>query len=74
MLHYPPWIEGREPTELTPRMEAAGVSICVYGHLHGEDHAMAVRGERRGIDYRFVAADAVDFAPVAILDADGSDA
>jgi len=66
MVHYPPWLDGREPTEVVDHLAAAGVRICVYGHLHGEDHALAVTGTRRGIDFRFVAADAVDFTPVRI--------
>jgi predicted phosphohydrolase len=66
MVHYPPWIDGREPTEVVDLLADAGVRICVYGHLHGEDHALAVTGTRRGIDFRFAAADAVDFTPVRI--------
>jgi len=74
MLHYPPRLRGREPSAVVPILEAAGVSICVYGHLHGEDHRLAVSGEKRGIEYFFVAADAVDFAPqpIAPLEPGGS--
>jgi len=68
MLHYPPWVAGREPTEVVRRMRAAGVSICVFGHLHGADHALAIDGTHDGIRYHFVAADAVDFRPVVILE------
>ena len=67
MLHYPPWIKNRPPTEIVPILREAGVSVCVYGHLHGADHALAVTGERDGIRYELVAADAVDFAPVPIF-------
>ncbi len=66
LLHFPPWIDGREPTEVVEVMARGGVSVCVYGHLHGEDHRVAVHGERRGIRFVFVAADAVGFAPVEI--------
>jgi predicted phosphohydrolase len=66
LLHYPPWLLGREPTAVVDLLRKAGVRIAVYGHLHGEDHALAVRGERDGIHYCFVAADAVDFAPVEL--------
>jgi len=66
MLHYPPWIVGRAPTAVVPLLREAGVSDCVYGHLHGADHALAVRGEREGIRYHLVAADAVAFTPVRI--------
>lgn len=68
MLHYPPWLDGREPTEVVAVLERSGARICVYGHLHGEDHRLAISGTRRGIDYCFVAADAVDFSPVPIAD------
>ena len=43
MLHYPPWIEGRAPTEVVAALRAGAVSTCVYGHLHGTDHALAVQ-------------------------------
>ncbi len=72
MLHYPPWIDGREPTEVVRVLADAGVRDCVYGHLHGEDHRLAVTGERSGIRFHLVAADAVGFTPVEIaLDARG---
>jgi len=66
MVHYPPWIAGREPTEVVAILAAAGVRDCVFGHLHGADHALAVTGEQRGIRFHLVAADAVEFAPVLI--------
>ena len=66
MTHYPPWIADREPSDVVPLLEAGGVSICVYGHLHGEHHALARTGRHRGIDYRLVAADFVGFAPQAL--------
>ena len=67
LMHYPPWIDGREPTPVVAVLREAGVRVCVYGHLHGEDHRLAVRGERSGIRFEFVAADAVGFAPLEIL-------
>ncbi|MCP3918559.1 MAG: hypothetical protein GY711_23680 [bacterium] len=66
MVHYPPRLEGREPTDVVSLLRDAGVRAVVYGHLHGEDHAIAVRGERDGLHYFFVAADAVEFAPVEL--------
>jgi len=67
MLHYPPWILGRARTAVVDILEEAGVTTCVYGHLHGADHAFAVEGLREGIVYRLVAADAVGFAPVLVV-------
>ena len=63
MLHYPPWIEGRAPTAVVAALRAGAVGTCVYGHLHGADHALAVQGLRDGIRYHLVAADAIGFAP-----------
>jgi len=67
LLHFPPWIEDREPGPVVELLRDAAVGICVYGHLHGDDHALAVRGERSGIRFEFVAADAIGFAPREIL-------
>lgn len=66
MLHFPPLLEGRRPSDVVGLLKRAGVSECVYGHLHGDDHRLAVRGERDGIVYYFVAADAVGFTPLEI--------
>lgn len=66
MLHFPPWIEGREPTPVVRILKDAGVRHCVYGHLHGEDHRLGITGEREGIHFYLVAADALGFAPVEI--------
>ncbi|MDX1388327.1 MAG: metallophosphoesterase [Acidobacteriota bacterium] len=68
MLHYPPWLLDRDPTEVVTMLRDAGVRICVYGHLHGEDHGLAVRGEHGGIRFCFVASDAVGFRPRLILE------
>jgi hypothetical protein len=66
LLHYPPWIGGSRPSPVVEILHQAGVRLAVYGHLHGADHAIAVRGERGGIRYCFVAADAVGFSPVEL--------
>ena len=66
MVHYPPWIEGRAPTAVVDVLREGGVETCVYGHLHGADHALGVQGEREGIRFHLVAADAIGFAPLAL--------
>ena len=63
MLHYPPWIEGRAPTAVVAVLKEGGVRTCVYGHLHGANHVLGLEGEREGIDFHLVAADAIGFAP-----------
>ena len=66
MLHYPPWLVGRPPGPVVDILHRADVQACVFGHLHGEDHSLAVTGTHEGIRYLLVASDAVDFAPVPI--------
>lgn len=66
MLHFPPWIEGRAPTEVVEILREARVEACVYGHLHGVDHCLAVTGEHLGIRFQLVASDAIGFAPVEV--------
>jgi len=66
MLHYPPYYVGIGRTEFVPLLEAAGVAVCVYGHLHGRDHRFAFQGERDGVRYQFVAADYLQFQPALI--------
>lgn len=66
LVHYPPRIAGTPPTPVIEQLVAGGVRIVAYGHLHGADHARAIRGARDGLHYLFVAADAVGFAPVEI--------
>ncbi len=66
MLHFPPWIEGRPPTGMVAILKDAGVSVCVFGHLHGSDHALAVTGDREGIRFHLVSSDALGFAPLEI--------
>lgn len=67
MLHYPPWIEGRTPTGVVDVLRDGGVLNCVYGHLHGADHALGVQGVRDGIRFNLVAADAIGFAPLPLV-------
>ncbi len=68
VLHYPPVGPGGGTSEVLDRLNAAGVSVAVYGHLHGEDHAWAPRGRFGAVDVHFVAADYLDFAPALILE------
>jgi predicted phosphohydrolase len=66
MLHYPPWIEGRPPSEVVDLLVEAGVGTCVYGHLHGDDHRLGVTGEHLGILFQLVASDALGFVPAEV--------
>ncbi len=66
-LHYPPFNRHREPSAFTALLEAAPVERCVFGHVHGPGREKVFSGVLRGVDYRFVAADAAGFTPVRIV-------
>jgi predicted phosphohydrolase len=67
LWHYPPFDVYRRPGPCVERFEAAGVTACVYGHLHIEGQwSQAVQGVIRGVRYHCVAADAVGFRPLRI--------
>jgi predicted phosphohydrolase len=63
MTHYPPLRALTEATPMTEIIEAAGASICVYGHLHGHDVERAAQGRHNSVEYKLVSADAVNFVP-----------
>ena len=66
LIHYPPRFTDGRVTEAASMIEAAGVSICVYGHLHGKDHKHGFQGEAGGIRYYLTSCDAIDFEPIEI--------
>jgi len=68
MMHYPPAPRTQAPTGFTELLEAYGVQLCVYGHLHGEAQNGALSGTVRGVHYRLVACDAIGFAPLRVAE------
>jgi len=70
MLHYPPFSDKDRSSGFTELLERAGVSIAVYGHLHGEANRYAFEGERNGVYYHCVAADKLGFMPKRIYETD----
>lgn len=67
LWHYPPFDQHRRPAPCVARFERAGVSACVYGHLHAQGQwSLAVQGVVNGVRYACVAADAVGFRPLRI--------
>jgi len=69
LLHYPPTAPGTDVSPFTTALERAGVSLCVYGHLHRqEDFEAALQGTVRGVTYRLTSADFLDFRPLDVTD------
>ena len=67
MTHFPPLYAGERDTEMTRLMEERGVSVAVYGHLHGEGIRAGFNGVHNGIRYQLVSCDSIDFCPLEIL-------
>jgi len=62
-LHYPPISNDRACEEIDRVLREEGVPCCYYGHLHGGSVKWAFRGEKNGIAYDLVSADALRFCP-----------
>lgn len=65
-LHYPPRYRGYECPEILELLKAYGVTMCCYGHLHGESHKLAIEGVFDGVDFRLCAADYLRFHPLRL--------
>ena len=66
-LHYPPRYKGYECPEILELLEKYDVKRCLYGHLHGYSHGLAVQGLWNGVDYKLVSADFLDFKPFPVI-------
>ncbi len=67
LWHYPPFDAFRRPGPCVERLERAGVTACLYGHLHAQSQwPLAVQGVIQGVRYQCVAADAIGFRPLRI--------
>lgn len=66
LVHYPPRYSDGRVTGAVPLLEAAGVRLCVYGHLHGKDLAYGFEGVAGGIRYLLASVDHIAFRPVEV--------
>ena len=67
LWHHPPFNRFGAAGGAVALLADAGVTACVYGHLHAEDQwSRAVQGLVNGVRYHCVAADAVGFRPLRI--------
>jgi len=67
LWHYPPFDQHGRPGPCVERFARAGVTVCVYGHLHIQGQwSRTVQGNVGGIRYYCVAADAVGFRPLRV--------
>ena len=64
-MHYPPItnqnIKSNETTQFVEVMEKYNVKRCYYGHLHSTSIQEAVEGRYKGIKFKLVSADGLNF-------------
>ena len=67
MLHYPPLSLQVMDTGFTELAQRYGVSLGVYGHLHGPGLRGGFQGEHQGVRYRLTSCDALGFRLTELL-------
>lgn len=67
MMHYPPTNDKFQPSGFTKIFEDFGVSLVIYGHLHGRDsYGRGFRGNFNGVEYNLVSLDYLKCVPLEI--------
>lgn len=62
-MHYPPLIKGQVIDKFVSILLKSGIKHCYYGHIHGAGHKFAVNGIYKGIDFKLISADFINFDP-----------
>lgn len=64
MIHYPPFDNGSQTNGFGDRIQAAGVDLCVYGHIHNPHQwRESFQGRRDKTHYRLLSADYLGMVP-----------
>jgi uncharacterized protein len=66
-LHFPPFNRKGQSSAFTTLLEQFRVRICIFGHIHDSGRDYIFQGEKNGVEYRFVAADGIDFTPLELV-------
>lgn len=68
-LHYPPTSIEKKESEFTRMAEYYQVQQVIYSHCHGQArYHDSLSGRIRGIEYRLVSSDYLQFYPLRVLD------
>ena len=65
-LHYPPRDRGYTCEPILALFETYGVTRCYFGHLHADSIRLALEDSCRGVQYRLLSADHLNFCPARI--------
>ncbi len=72
ILHYPPFDDKKEPTDMIEIMKKYGVTDCIYGHIHGKPNFANLPDELEGIRLHLTSADYLDFKPLFLSELEES--
>lgn len=67
MTHFMPIGEKGAENEVIELFHQYDVKKAVYGHLHDKSHAIAIEGERHGVEFYLTSADYLDCKPRLIM-------
>lgn len=66
-FHYPPVFGDKECAPILDMLIENGIRKCFYGHLHGGmAKKYAVNGIYRGIEFKLISCDNIDFTPYLV--------
>lgn len=66
-LHYPPVYAFAESQEIINILIERNIKKCYYGHIHGSGATKkVVQGNYKGIDFKLISCDYVNFCPVLV--------
>ncbi len=65
LMHYPPYDDDMKHNDFARLLWQRGVDMVVYGHIHGGEY---MEGAINGTEYRYVAADHLDFTPALLFE------
>ena len=68
MTHFMPVDSGETANEVVELFKKYNVVKSVYGHLHDKSHAIAVQGEKHGMEFYLTSADYLGFTPRLIAE------
>ncbi len=60
MIHFPPFNSSLEVSDFTSIIEKYGVSVVVYGHLHGKASRAVNHAKINGVDYFLTSCDKIN--------------
>ncbi|MFY9278812.1 MAG: metallophosphoesterase [Caldicoprobacterales bacterium] len=68
LLHFPPFDDKGEESDLCHFIRQYPVQHVVFGHLHGDSLKEVIEGEINGLTYHLVSCDYLDFRPKLIVE------